>query len=182
MVPAARATPRVEANTTLPKPASFRTSRRSIGCFMDDSSRKKGLCDAIPPPVRRYSRRIEFMVSGIKRGHARYNVVRPRKRISRDAKLATPRLARTSVAQYQPAHLPRGDDVAVDELFVIALDRSTHVQIVDHQTERLAQPLLGDVCQPVDALQLGAIIEVKPRHRILRRLAAVGRLQQIGGA
>jgi len=67
------------------------------------------------------------MRSGINRGHARYYVVRPRKKISRDAKLATPRLARTSVAQYQPAHLPRGDYLAVDELLVIALDRSTHV-------------------------------------------------------
>src|SRR5256885_8261101 len=158
MVPAARAAPRLEANTTLPKPASFRNSRRSIGCFMNDSSRKKGLCGAIPQPAGRYSRRIEFMRSGINRARTRYYMVRPRKRISGDARLATQRLARKSVAQYQPAHLPRGDYLAVHELLVIALDRSRHVQVVDHQTQRLAQPLLGDVCQPVNALQLGTIV------------------------
>ena len=37
IVPAARAAPRLEANTTPPKPANFRNSRRSIGCFMGNS-------------------------------------------------------------------------------------------------------------------------------------------------
>ena len=67
----------------------------------------------------------------------------------------------------------------MDELLVIALDRSSFVQVVDHQAQRLAQALLGDVRQPVDALQLGAIVKVKPGHGILRRLAA-GPLQLAG--
>src|ERR1700693_1833240 len=86
-----------------------------------------------------------------------------------------------SVAQYQPAHSPRGDYLAMDEFLVIALDRSRHVQVIDHQAQRLAQPLLGYVRQPVDSLQLRSIIEVKPGDRILRRLAVIARLQQVGG-
>src|SRR6202040_2881141 len=155
MVPAARAAPRLEANTTLPRPASFRNSRRSIGCFMDDSSREKEgamRCNTSVRPRIFPSRRNQDVGKALSRAFD----------ACEDAKLATPRLARKSVAQYQPAHLPRGDYLAVHELLVIALDRWRHVQVVDHQAQRLAQALLGDICQPVDALQLGAIVEVKP--------------------
>src|SRR5216683_2004746 len=106
MVPAARAAPRLEANTTPPKPASFRNSRRSIGCFMDDSLRtKKGLWDAIPPPDHMYSRGVEFMGSGIKRVRARYYMFRPRKNRVRSSAGRMKRIAHGSF----PTSAEQGD-------------------------------------------------------------------------
>src|SRR6476660_1152624 len=87
-----------------------------------------------------------------------------------------------SPAQRQTADLPRSDEGAVDELLVISLDRARLVKIVDHQAERLPQALPRDVGEPVDPLELRAVVQVKARHRVADGLAAIAAIQQIRGA
>src|SRR5881296_218548 len=73
MVPAARAAPRLEANTTPPKPASFRNSRRSIGWLTCSSLRKRR---DYAMQYRRATKNIPaalgFMDAGIRPARGRY--------------------------------------------------------------------------------------------------------------
>ena len=89
---------------------------------------------------------------------------------------------RSSTAEREAAHLPRSDDLSLDELLVVALDGLGFVQVVDHDAQRFPQALPRRVGHPVDPLQLRAVVQVESRHRIERRLAAGDRLRQIGRA
>src|SRR6185312_11092232 len=57
---------------------------------------------------------------------------------------------------------------------VIGLDVLETVAIIDHEPGRFGEALGRDVAEPVQPLDGGAIVEMEARHRIERRVAALG--------
>ena len=67
-------------------------------------------------------------------------------------------------------HRGRSSDLAtVDEGFVVALDFSEVVEIVDHDAEGLLEPPRRQVSHPVDALEPRAVAEMKAGDRVQDR-------------
>ena len=75
----------------------------------------------------------------------------------------------------QPPHVGGGDDLAVADVGLdVVFDVLRLVLIIDHQAERLGVSLGGGVGQVVDALDAGAVAEVKARDGIVGPVLASG--------
>ena len=55
------------------------------------------------------------------------------------------------------------------------------VEIVDHEAVRLAHPIRGDIPEPVETLEAGAIAEVKTGDRIDRPPFSILRMNKVLG-
>ena len=72
-------------------------------------------------------------------------------------------------------HLAAARNLASHEALMIGFDRCKVVEVVDHDTQRFAQPRLRMVGAQVDAFQARAVVQMKARYRIAERRCALPR-------
>src|SRR6476469_3432832 len=74
----------------------------------------------------------------------------------------------------QPLKLMRGNDVVFLRVrLVVVLDIRESIEVVGGHPKRAAHPGLGRVAHPVETLQTRAVGQMKPRHGVERRAAAL---------